>query len=554
MFSIVITISAAFLTALLLGLVLTPVAARLGRRFGALDRPNARKVHTGAIPRTGGLAIIAAFFLGHFLLLLTGESLGRFSVNWDFICVFWIGVFFAAGIGVIDDFKRVPSSIKLAVQILAATAAFLGGIRIEVFSVMQTTWHFSYVTSYLLTVFWFVLLMNAINLIDGLDGLAAGVVIFGATVMTILLVVTRQEKGALAFAALAGGTLGFLRYNFNPASVFMGDGGSYFLGYALACLSIQYGAKSHMGLSLLIPFLALGIPIFDVIVSPIRRFIIGQKIFQADKGHIHHRLLEMGLTTRRAVLILYCASSILALSAFFLVNLRSEKSGFIFFLLGFAAIVFIRKLGYFEYLALEKIFGWLHDIRDVAGFTRGRRTFLGAEINIRESGDLEQMWKNVCTALEMKGFQRGHLVLNNGGGNGFPHKNYQTGMRLHPVGGMDNPADEAKNGQRVWRYVAKNNRKHKDIPQQWRFEMAIPLLGKENSSLGILYLTRDLRKSPMTVYTMRRIESLRRSLIITIEKLQAQGASEEKKAFKKVKATTTRRRTAGFLTRFFWFF
>lgn len=553
MFSIVITISAAFLTALLLGLVLTPVAARLGRRFGALDKPNARKVHTGAIPRTGGLAIIAAFFLGHFLLLVTGESLGRFSVNWDFVCVFWVGALFAAGIGIVDDFKRVPSSVKLAVQILAATAAFLGGIRIEFFSVMQTNWHFSYVTSYLLTVFWFVLLMNAINLIDGLDGLAAGVVIFGATVMTILLVVTRQEKGALVFAALAGGTLGFLRYNFNPASVFMGDGGSYFLGYALACLSIQYGAKSHMGLSLLIPFLALGIPIFDVIVSPIRRFIIGQKIFKADKGHIHHRLLAMGLTTRRAVLVLYCASSILALSAFLLVNLRSEKSGFIFFLLGVAAIVFIRKLGYFEYLALEKIFGWLHDIRDVAGFTRGRRTFLGIEMSIRESQNLDEMWRHVCTALAMKEFEKGHLVLGNGkdqAGTGKEPPNYQTGIRLHSVDGPDRAGEEVVNGRRVWRYVAKNHRRRKFIPPEWRFEMAIPLLNKENVSLGILYLIRDLRKSPLSAYTIRRIESLRRSLIITIEKLEKPPVSVDKKAASKTKTVSTRRRTAGFLTRF----
>ena len=553
MFSIVITISAAFLTALLLGLVLTPVAARLGRRFGALDKPNARKVHAGTVPRSGGLAIIAAFFLGHFLLLLTGESMGRFSVNWDFICVFWIGVFFAAGIGVVDDFKRVPSSIKLAVQILAATAAFLGGIRIEFFSIMQTNVHFSYMTSYLLTVFWFVLLMNAINLIDGLDGLAAGVVIFSAAVMTILMLVARQERGALAFAALAGATLGFLRYNFNPASVFMGDGGSYFLGYALACLSIQYGSKSHMGLSLLIPLLALGIPIFDVIVSPIRRFIIGQKIFKADKGHIHHRLLAMGLTTKKAVLILYCASSILALSAFFLVNMRSEKSGFIFFLLGVAAIVFMRKLGYFEYLALEKIFGWLHDIRDVAGFTRGRRTFLGIEMSIRESKSIDEMWKHVCTALTMKEFEKGHLVLTNGkdrASQDIGPSNYQIGIRLRSVDGPDNAEEEGVNGRRVWRYVAKNHRRRKFIPPEWRFEMAIPLLNKENVSLGILYLIRDLRKSPLSAYTIRRMESLRRSLIITIEKLQNQSAVEEKKAVNKTKVVSTRRRTASFLTRF----
>lgn len=543
MFSIIITISLAFLSALLLTLLLTPAAAKLGRRFGALDRPNARKVHAAAIPRTGGLAIIAAFFVCRFLFFLVGESLGRFSVSWDYIGIFWVGVFFAAGVGIVDDFKRVPSSIKLFMQILAATAAFAGGIRIEVFGITHVSWQFSFITSYLLTVFWFVLLMNAINLIDGLDGLAAGVVIFGAAVMSILMVIGNQEKGALAFAILAGGTLGFLRYNFNPARIFMGDGGSYFLGYTLAYLSIQYGAKSQMGLSLLIPLIALGIPIFDVIVSPLRRFIIGQKIFQADKGHIHHRLLAMGLTTKRAVLILYTASLVLGLCALVLVNIRSEKAGVFFIILGVAAIAFIRKLGYFEYLALDKIFGWLHDIRDVAGLTRSRRAFLGIEINIRESSTFDEMWSNVCLALDMKGFHKAWLHLYDQDSGDVPGDVYTR----HNV---SNDPDRKTVTYWFRGHDVKRDHPQEDVSAEWRFEMKIPLLADKGDSMGVLYLVRDLRENPLSPHTVRRIESLRRSLCVAIEKIRKDNRGLEVGEKENGKMVASKKRVGAFLTRF----
>lgn len=515
-------VCAAFLAALLLGLFLTPVAAKVGIRFGALDKPNARKVHIGTIPRSGGLAIIAAFALGHLFLLLAGSALDRFTGNWAFFSIFWTGALFAPGIGIIDDFKRVPSSIKLLMQVLAASIAFLGGVRIDAFGIMQMSWHFPLIASYLLTVFWFVLLINAINLIDGLDGLAAGVTVFGAAVMAILMVISGNEKGAIAFAALAGAMFGFLRYNFNPARIFMGDGGSYFLGYALACFSIQYSAKSQMGLSLIIPLLALGVPIFDVILSTVRRFLTGNRIFKADKGHIHHKLLAMGLTTRRAVLVLYGVSAVLALAALFLVNIRSEQSGFIFLFLGLAAIVFVRKLGYFEYLALDKLFGWLHDITDVSGFTHSRRAFLGLEINIRESRTLDEMWRHACTAMEMKRFQRGYLVLN---GQTPPTVPPDGGVHLHAVA-----EGEAKiAGQRIWHYITKNKKDQHQIPRELKFEMTLPLLTKHNISLGILYLIRDLQKDPLTTQTMRRIESLRRSLVIAIEKLETANKNQKRK-------------------------
>ena len=156
-----------------------------------------------------------------------------------------------------------------------------------------------------LTVFWFLLILNALNLIDGLDGLAAGITLFVALTLLIVWSSPSNLIVALALAALAGASLGFLRYNFHPASIFLGDSGSYFLGYNLAALSILGSLKSEAAVAILIPIIALGVPVIDALWSPVRRFILGQRIFTPDRDHIHHRLLKLGYTHRRAVLMLY---------------------------------------------------------------------------------------------------------------------------------------------------------------------------------------------------------------------------------------------------------
>ena len=156
-----------------------------------------------------------------------------------------------------------------------------------------------------LTVFWFLLVLNALNLIDGLDGLASGITLFVALTLLIVWDSPSNLIVAMALAALAGASLGFLRYNFHPASIFLGDSGSYFLGYNLAALSILGSLKSEAAVAILIPIVALGVPVIDALWSPVRRFILGQRIFTPDRDHIHHRLLKLGYTHRRAVLLLY---------------------------------------------------------------------------------------------------------------------------------------------------------------------------------------------------------------------------------------------------------
>jgi len=329
---------AIFLISLALSLALTPLAARLGTRLGAVDEPDKRKVHTRAIPRFGGAAIVVSF-----LLTLTCASLFFHTNISDLLvlnsklAVILFGALIVFGVGLVDDVHRLGWASKFIFQILGATAAILGGLQIGHLNLFGLSLDLGFF-GYLVTVFWFLLFINAINLIDGLDGLAAGISFFACAIMVIFSMIMKNCLVASLFAALGGATLGFLRYNFNPARVFLGDGGSYFLGYAIAALSIMGSIKSHMGAIMLIPLVGMGVPLFDTLLSPIRRFILGQNMFNPDKSHVHHRLVEMGLSTRKAVLLIYGISIVLFVFSLVWINFRNEQIGLFLIILAAASM------------------------------------------------------------------------------------------------------------------------------------------------------------------------------------------------------------------------
>jgi len=194
----------------------------------------------------------------------------------------------------------------------------------------------------------------------------------------------------------------------------MGDGGSYFLGYMLAALSIMGSIKSQVGAAMLIPMVSLGVPLFDTIFSPIRRFIVGKGMFVPDRDHIHHKLVSMGFSTKRVVLTLYGVSVCLCVIAIFMVNLRNETAGLFLIVLGAGVVIFVRKLGYFEYITSDKIYGWFRDVTDEAGFTQDRRSFLNLQMEIGKSKNLEELWHNICVALNMLKFDMAELYLDSG--------------------------------------------------------------------------------------------------------------------------------------------
>jgi UDP-GlcNAc:undecaprenyl-phosphate GlcNAc-1-phosphate transferase len=489
------TILFSFVVALIISLVVTPVAGRLGVRLGAIDEVNDRKMHTSPVPRAGGVAIVFAFLFSIIITTLLHTDVSKQLEFDQQILFFFLGGLLTVGIGIFDDFKRLGHKVKFLFQILGASVAYAGGVRIDIFPVLGFELHISFIC-YLITVFWFLFFINAINLIDGLDGLAGGICFFTIFVMGLLSLLKGSLLQALYFAALAGSLLGFLRYNFNPASIFMGDGGSYFLGYTIAGLSILGSMKSSLSAAILIPIVALGVPVLDTIISPVRRFILGRRMFKADNGHIHHQLVSLGFSKKKAVLIIYGISISLCVLSVCLVNFRDEQSGLLLVILAAIALVFIRKIGYFDYVTNDKLLGWFKDISDEAGFSRDRRSFLELQLEIGRSKDTTQLWNNMCAAFDKLEFDMAELLLNSPG----------DGRQSKQVDEHSRPQYHFE-----WR---KNNFKQNDHLKDSLLKMELPLnTSNGNRSYGTLFLIKDLKRDPMSHYTLRRVEHLRRSTI-----------------------------------------
>ncbi len=495
------TILIAFFSALFFSVVLTPVAGRIGLAYGAIDRPGERKVHARPIPRSGGLAIFASFFLSIVIVGLAGtlvSDLLELERKFTFLTA---GCALVFSIGLADDFKRLGPMTKFVFQVAGASLAYLGGARVSLFH--PDNWAVAGAFDYGSTVLWFILLINAVNLIDGLDGLASGVVFFACTMMVILSTIGGRYLSAMLFAALGGSVLGFLRYNFNPASVFMGDSGSYFLGYAVAAISVLESTKAQMGAALLIPVLGLGVPIFDTMLSPLRRFVRGKKMFIPDQGHVHHRLMKMGLNQRRIVLTLYGISILLCLSALFAVNIRDEQAGLFMLVMGVACVFFIRKLGYFEYLASDKIYGWFRDISEEAGLSRERRSFLDIQLDIGASENWDAMWENACRALEKLQFDFAEMKL-------YVHD--RSSCRRDPLDGCKTDKGVACSRDFSWKRTGFDSHGH--LCRDCLFKLELPLLiDRPSRNFGVLWLVKDLSRDPISHYTLRRVEHLRRSIV-----------------------------------------
>lgn len=294
-----------FLVAWLATDLLIPWVTRAAYKLGRVDAPDARKVHTVPIPRLGGVAIVMGFGIALLAIewLMPGTLIPRTG---PFFGLF-LGAAMIFGVGIADDLKPLPAKLKLVLQIAAAATAVGLGVRIDFLSAPFGTglWLLPPALAVGLSVFWLVGITNTINLIDGLDGLAGGVSLIAAATTAVIAYQTHQTIIALVALALMGATIGFLRYNWNPAKIFMGDSGSLFLGFTLAALSIVGVLKLVATAALLVPVLILGVPIFDTAFAIGRRLLAGKPIFSPDRGHLHHRLLGLGFSQRRAVLIIY---------------------------------------------------------------------------------------------------------------------------------------------------------------------------------------------------------------------------------------------------------
>jgi UDP-GlcNAc:undecaprenyl-phosphate GlcNAc-1-phosphate transferase len=321
---LIVVIAAGFLLSALTSYALTPIVARVARRKMWIDTPDAsRSIHTQPTPRIGGVAIVGAFLVGlvYFALvpyLLPAEMANSIRIPSPLIIT---GALIMAVVGLYDDIRPMHFLAKLASQLGVAILMVSGGFVIpEVFnpftdvSFVLPQWF-----AIALTVAWIVGAINAINLLDGMDGLASGVcvIVFGS--LTAAYMVMGDWTNSAWVAVIVGALFGFLRYNFNPAQIFMGDSGSMFLGFLVAAYSLRGASRANSLLALLIPIIAMGLPVMDTGLAIIRRFIQRRSIFHPDKDHIHHRIVrKLGLSHRNSVLVLYTISIGFGIAAFLL--------------------------------------------------------------------------------------------------------------------------------------------------------------------------------------------------------------------------------------------
>jgi UDP-GlcNAc:undecaprenyl-phosphate GlcNAc-1-phosphate transferase len=342
----------AFVVALVVVVALTPLVRALAFRVGAVAHPGGRHIHQKSIPRLGGVAICAGFFGSVAALYLTDApthaALATLTLRLFGLVAGGVAM---CAVGAVDDARGIRAVYKLGLQIAVAVFAFWCGFRIEGVHVPLLGDIQLWPLALPLTIFWIVGIINAINLIDGLDGLAAGVVFFAAATNLVVAALGGAPLVAMLSAAIAGSVLGFLFYNFNPARIFMGDSGSYLLGYLLATTAlISHAHKASTAISLLVPVLALGVPIFDTLFAMVRRLIERRPIFSPDRGHIHHRLLDMGLTHRRAVMSIYGVCAVFTAAAIGVSLGRAWQVGLALLGATVAMIGLARFVGYFEYL------------------------------------------------------------------------------------------------------------------------------------------------------------------------------------------------------------
>lgn len=321
-YKVVLLVLGAFALAGLLSFWLTPHVSEFAHKVGAMDIPqDGRRMHKKPTPRMGGLAI----FMGFLAALLT---FGTLDVQMLSIL---LGAMIIVVLGIFDDIVALGAKFKFCIQIIAAAIPVcIGGLKIEFFTSFNPFSDNPYFSlGYLaipVTILWIVGITNAVNLIDGLDGLAAGVSSIAALTMLAVGLLTNEVMVAITMAAIAGSCLGFLPYNFNPAKIFMGDTGSTFLGFMLATMSIEGFFKFYAVISFAVPFLILGLPIFDTASAIARRLLAGRSPMSPDRGHVHHKLVDMGFNVKQSVAILYAISGTLGLAAVILTTSGEAKA------------------------------------------------------------------------------------------------------------------------------------------------------------------------------------------------------------------------------------
>ena len=347
-----------FVGSLLLSFVLTKYVRDLANARGWVAAPALeRHLHSRPLPRFGGVAIFLSFLLTFAIALPAGwhHLAVSFGLSFQTLLTILLPGCLIFALGLYDDIHSVSPYTKVAVQAVAGAMLFAGGLRILDLPVLFGTRHLPWFLGLPLTVLWVLAITNAFNLIDGLDGLAAGSALFSTMVVFAVALVSGSSLVSLMALLLAGSILGFLRFNFSPATIFLGDCGSLFIGFMLSALALQGAQKAPTIIAVAIPVVSFGLPILETALSIVRRYLGGRPVFTADREHIHHKLLQRGLSHRQVVITLYAVSALFALLSLFLLWPTGDALGLVLAVLGTGVWIGVQHLGYMEFGELRRV-------------------------------------------------------------------------------------------------------------------------------------------------------------------------------------------------------
>jgi UDP-GlcNAc:undecaprenyl-phosphate GlcNAc-1-phosphate transferase len=422
----------------------------------------------------GGIAIFIAFAAVAALLMTTPTILGAGAVLPPRTVLYILGpatlVFL---LGLYDDFRPVKPPVKFAVQSVAGALLFFGGFGVFHLPLLFGSYTFGWL-ALPITILWVLWITNAFNLLDGVDGLAAGSALFSTITVFVVSLVSNDFLVSSLTLALAGVILGFLRFNFNPATIFLGDCGSLFIGFILSALALAGGQKTPTIVAVAIPIVSFGLPVLETVLSVIRRFLSGQPLFAADHGHIHHKLLERGFSQRQVVLILYVVSAICGLLSLFLLYPSGPMVGIVLFVIGAGVWVGVQRLGYHEFVELGRVaYRTIEQKKSIVNNLALRR----ATEALSKSENIEDISQVLLEAFEANDFDAYDLIL-----------------APAPLRFLE---DEYNNGSQLkWR-------KQNGSPNNWGSEgewtLTLDLQNASSQRLATLSLYRNCNGSPLLV-------------------------------------------------------
>lgn len=482
-----------FLIAVFASLIITPLIRRLCERYKLLDVPlDSRRMHTRAIPRLGGVGIYLAVVIALSMLPLVDNLLTQNlrPHRAEFFTIF-IPATLVLCLGIYDDLRGANATVKFAGLALIAGLFFWMGGRIDGIAIpFVGSVHLPLGLSLIVTILWLVGIANAFNLIDGMDGLASGAALFSSLVILIFSFSSESPFMVVIALVLCGALCGFLRYNFNPASIFLGDSGALFVGFTLAALSVLGTNKATTAVAVITPILAFGLPVVDTSVTVVRRLISGRPVFQGDNEHIHHMLLARGWSQRHVALVLYGVCAVFGLLATVSTQTSSPVLGFILFVI---VVTVIFAVGHLRYHEVDEIkAGVKRNVGDrrirVANNIRVRR----ASLAVSKVSNLTELFQVVAQMLEFGEFAYAEVRL------GKPGNADDNERALKSAANGRASGAELRNGRVAWSWRRADIDGGDIIGSRKFWSVRLPL-GTEQSDWGWINLYREFEAEPLLV-------------------------------------------------------